>query len=371
MPARINTIAARIALAAIAIAVLVAGVVVGGVLLIGRATFEALMAQHGTAAATSYAMFDASVTRVVVIAAAIALVGALALAFVAARLIEQPLAEVAQAARRVATGSFGVRVTRPRSRELASLADSFNQMAAALEDQERHRRDLILNFAHELRTPLTNLHGYLSAMSEGVVAAGPGSYASLQEEVDRLRRLSRSLDILADGGRPSADLVEVDLIPILTGLVDLHRPAFAGRGLHVETRLPPRLRARANADALAQILSNLLQNAGRYTPQGGTVLVHAQTEQDSVLVSIANSGDGIPSEDLIHVFERFYRVDKSRDLDRGGAGIGLAVVKELVEAAGGRVGVESRPGQTLFWFRLPSWSAPFGAPDPTALRRPP
>jgi signal transduction histidine kinase len=354
MRRRLRSVSVRIALLGLAIAILVTGVLVGGVLVIGRSTFEELMALHGTTAALSYEMFDQSVTRVVIVAALIALTGGLVLALIVARMIERPLAEVAEAARGIASGGYDIRVTRPDTQELASLADSFNQMAASLQDQQRQRRDLILSFAHELRTPLTNLHGYLTAMRDGIVSADTHAFVSLQEEVDRLHRLSRSLDALADGDSSGQAPVDMDMVPILTALVELHQPVFGRRGLRLETHLPSRLRARADADALAQVVGNLLQNAGRYTPDGGLVWLRARAEPDSVLVSVANTGDGIPAEDLPHIFERFYRVDKSRAVARGGAGIGLALVKDLVEAAGGKVGVDSRPGLTRFWFSLPA-----------------
>ena len=118
--------------------------------------------------------------------------------------------------------------------------------------------------------------------------------------------------------------------------------------------MPEHLPARANPDHLAQVLANLLSNAMRYTPAGGTVTVRAERRASDLLVSIANTGDGIPEADLERVFERFYRVEKSRDRARGGAGIGLAIVKQLVEAGGGRVGAESGEGETRFWFSLPA-----------------
>jgi signal transduction histidine kinase len=349
MRAHLNSLAARIALAGALIALIAMTLVAAGVLLVGRATFEELMAQHGTAAAVSYEMFDKSVTRVLIGASVAALVCAIVLAVLVARQIERPLAEVTRAARRIAFGSYDARVARPSVQELASLADSFNQMAASLQDQERQRHDLIVNFAHELRTPLTNLYGYLQALRDGVVLVSSDAYASLQEEIDRLLRLSKSLDLLVAGSTEPNESVEFDLVPIIVALLGLHRPSFERRGLTVHTALPPRLWVRADADALAQVLGNLLQNAGRYTPNGGAIWVRAA----SVVVSVANSGDVIPADDLPHVFERFYRVDKSRNPSQGGAGIGLAVVKELVEAAGGRVGVDSQPGLTRFWFSLP------------------
>ncbi|HYM96845.1 MAG TPA: ATP-binding protein [Candidatus Sulfotelmatobacter sp.] len=351
---KLRSLAARVALSAMLVSALAVGTIAIGVLVVGSATFDHLMEEHGATAAVSHAMFNESITRVVLAASALAIVGTLVLAIVLGRMIERPLDEVARAARRVAEGGYDTRVRRPAAPELASVADSFNQMAASLEDQERQRRDLILNFAHELRTPLTNLHGYLEGLSEGVVEPGPEIFASLQNEVGRLRRLSHSLDALADGVDPEHRPEELDMVALIKALLELNRPRFDGGSIKVNVDLPSRLPARADPDSLSQVIGNLLQNAARYTPPAGTVWVRAEQQRDSVLVSIANTGAGIPASDLDHVFERFYRVEKSRDSARGGAGIGLAIVKQLVEAVGGQVGAESESGITRFWFRLPA-----------------
>ena len=136
--------------------------------------------------------------------------------------------------------------------------------------------------------------------------------------------------------------------------LELAAPAIERAGLRLETDVPATLPARADPDRLAQVLANLLSNAVRYTPAGGTVTVRAERRPGDLLVSVANTGEGIPPDDLDRVFERFYRVEKSRDRARGGAGIGLAIVKQLVEQGGGRVGAESRDGLTRFWFSVPA-----------------
>jgi signal transduction histidine kinase len=229
-------------------------------------------------------------------------------------------------------------------------------MAASLERQEQMRRDFIANAAHELRTPLTNLQGYLEALRDGVITADRATYESLWEEAERLVRLSRSLDALAEGDAATTtpSVTEIDLAMAVRAALDLAQPTLERAGIQVALDLPDRLLASANADALAQVLGNLISNAARYTPRGGSVTVRAERRPGDVLVSIENTGDGIPADDLDRVFERFYRVEKSRDRARGGAGIGLAIVKQLVEAGGGRVGAESTPGQTRFWFSLPA-----------------
>jgi signal transduction histidine kinase len=278
------------------------------------------------------------------------------LALVMARMLARPLHEVGAAARRIADGDYAARVPREGPEEIASLADSFNQMASSLEEQERMRRDFIANAAHELRTPLTNLQGYLEALRDGVITADRATYESLHEEADRLVRLSRSLDALAEGDAATTppELTPVDLAAAVRSAVELAAPAIERAGLRVALEAPDTLPARANADHLAQVLANLLSNAVRYTPRGGLVTITAQRRPGDLLVTVANTSETIPPADLDRVFERFYRVEKSRDRARGGAGIGLAIVKQLVEAGGGRVGAASADGMTSVWFSLPA-----------------
>lgn len=349
-------IAGRIALAALASAAVGLLILVGGVLLVGSRIFTDLMETHGSAAGEAQAMFDQSITVVVAIAALIAILASLILAMTFARRLAGPLERVGAAARRIAAGDYAARVPRDGPEELASLADSFNQMAASLEEQERMRRDFIANAAHELRTPLTNLQGYLEALRDDVITADRATYDSLLDEAQRLVRLSNSLDTLAEGDAAtgSPPLVEVDLAAAIRTALDLAAPGFERAGLALSVEIPDRLPARADADHLAQVLNNLVSNAVRYTPAGGMVTVRAERRPADVLVSIANTGDGIPPDELARVFERFYRVEKSRDRAHGGAGIGLAIVKQLVEAAGGRVGAESHDGLTRFWFSVPN-----------------
>ncbi len=345
----------RIALAAIASAAVGVIIVAVGVGVVGAEIFTALMVEAGDSAEHAHAMYDQSVTIVVLVAAVVAVAASLLLAIVLSRMLARPLAEIGSAARRIAEGDYAARVPREGPDELLSLADSFNQMAASLERQEAMRRDFIANAAHELRTPLTNLQGYLEALRDGVITADRATYELLWDEAERLVRLSRSLDALAEGDAAGpSTLVELDLAMAIRSAVELAQPGLERAGLTVVVDMPEHLPARANADQLAQVLANLLSNAARYTPAGGTVTVRAERRPADLLVSIENSGEGIPPEDLDRVFERFYRVEKSRDRARGGAGIGLAIVKQLVELAGGRVGAESASGTTRFWFSLPA-----------------
>lgn len=348
-------IAGRIALAAI-VSATVGLVILGvGVAVVGADVFTALMMEAGDSADHAREVYDASVTAVVIVASVLAVIASVCLAIVLGRMLARPLSDVGAAARRIADGDYKARVPRKGPEELASLADSFNQMAASLERQESMRRDFIANAAHELRTPLTNLQGYLEALRDGVIVADRATYESLHEEADRLVRLSHSLDALAEGdaGTRPAHAIELDLAAAVRSALDLAAPSIERAGLMLNAEIPPVLLGQADPDRLAQVLANLFSNAIRYTTAGGTITVRAERRPGDLLVSIANTGDGIPPQDLDRVFERFYRVEKSRDRARGGAGIGLAIVKQLVESSGGRVGAESRDGLTRFWFSLP------------------
>jgi two-component system, OmpR family, sensor histidine kinase BaeS len=349
-------IAGRIALAAIASAAVGLVILGVGVAVVGADVFTELMMKAGDSAEHAREMYDDSVTRVVIAATVVAVLASVGLAIVLARMLAKPLAEIGGAARRIADGDYAARVPREGPEEVASLADSFNQMAASLERQEEMRRDFIANAAHELRTPLTNLQGYLEALRDGVITADRATYESLHEEADRLVRLSRSLDALAEGdaGASPPHLVDLDLAMAIRSAMDLAAPSAERAGLRLESDMPTAVPARADPDRLAQVLANLLTNAVHYTPAGGSITVRAERRPGDVLVSVSNTGDGIPAEDLDRVFERFYRVEKSRDRARGGAGIGLAIVKQLVESFGGRVGAESRDGLTRFWFSVPA-----------------
>ena len=287
-----------------------------GVVVVGAQVFTGLMMEAGDTAEHARTMYDESVTTVVIAASLVAVRGERRpRRSCSARMLASPLAESGPrpGASPTATTRRASRATGPE--ELASLADSFNQMAATLERQEQMRRDFIANAAHELRTPLTNLQGYLEALRDGVITADRATYESLREEAERLVRLSRSLDALAEGdaGEPA----RADRARPRGGRPGGARARRArrssGPGSRSQIEVPATLPARADPDQLAQVLANLLSNAVRYTPAGGSVTVRAERRPGDLLVSIANTGEGIPPEDLDRVFERFYRVEKSRD----------------------------------------------------------
>lgn len=351
---RLDGIAGRILAASLAVVAVALVIVAIGVVRVGGDLFAALMIEAGDTADHARAMYDGSVTAVLVVAALIAGGVALALAVVFARRLARPVEDLAAAAARIAEGDLGARVPEAGPAELRMLAAAHNTMAERLAEQEAIRREFVVNASHELRTPLTNLQGYLEALRDGVIPPDPATFDSLREEVDRLNRLAASLSVLAGEDRAASTPGPVELDVLVRASSDLVAPALARRSIALDVATEPGLVVRARADELTQVLANLLQNAARYTPDGGRVRVTAERAAEGIVVRVANSGPGIPPEDLPRVWERFYRVEKSRDRARGGAGVGLAIVKQLIEEAGGRVGATSEAGWTTFWFRLPA-----------------
>ena len=344
----------RILAASLVVVTVALSIVAVGVLRVGGDIFESLMMAAGDSADHARAMFDQSVTIVLAVAALVAAAAAVLLAVAFSRRLARPIERLAGAAGRIADGDLATRVPEEGPTELRTLAVAYNTMAERLAQQDAIRREFVVNASHELRTPLTNLQGYLEALRDGVIPPDPATFDSLREEVDRLTRLAASLDVLAGGDGDPGVAGRVDLDVLVRIAADLVVPALSRRSVTLEVSTVRDLVVRGRQDELTQVLGNLLQNAVRYTPSGGRVRVEARPTADGIVVRVANSGPGIPPDDLPHIWERFYRVEKSRDRARGGAGVGLAIVKQLVEAAGGRVGATSEAGWTTFWFRLPA-----------------
>ena len=330
-------------------------VVVGvGVLQVGASSFAALMMAAGDSADHAHAMFDQSVALVFGLAAVLAALLSLAIAMLLARRLARPVERIADAARRLADGDLDVRVPEEGPAELRDLAAAYNAMADRLAEQEMVRREFIVNASHELRTPLTNLQGYLEALRDGVLPPDPATFDSLREEVDRLTRLAASLDVLGGAGSTAAGARS-------TWRRSGVAPIWWGRCLPGARSRSRWTRRRARSSTPARRAD---PGPGEPPPErrpvhafGGEVRVTAARAEGGVTVTVANTGPGIPPDDLPRVWERFYRVEKSRDRARGGAGIGLAIVRQLVEDAGGRVGATSEGGWTTFWLTLPGGPA--------------
>jgi signal transduction histidine kinase len=291
-------------------------------------------------------------------ALAAAVTATLASLFVARRIV-RPLRLMRAATRRIAAGRYDERVPSKTADELGELAESFNAMAKTLEATEQRRLDLISDVSHELRTPLSTIEGYMEGLIDGVVEPSDETWALVHAEAERLRRLVDDLQELsrAETGRLTLRKERVSPEEAIRQVAGRLLPLFDARGItlkiDVQTGLLPVL---ADPDRLAQVLTNLLSNALRYTPPGGSVTAEAGPRKGQGLFSISDTGEGIAQEHLGHVFERFYRADRARSRGDGGAGLGLAISKALVEAMGGDIWAESRgPGQgAAFYFTLPA-----------------
>jgi signal transduction histidine kinase len=302
--------------------------------------------------------FTAAVNEVLAVAAVAAIVAALIVSVFTARRITGPLQAMTDASQRIASGDYHQRVHMPGEDELGVLAYSFNQMAETLEQVEQTRVELIGNVAHELRTPLSSIRSTMEGLVDGVLPAEMATFLSVQHEVTRLQRLVQDLEELsrAEAGQILLDLRPGDIGPLIRTAADRLRTQYDDKGVRLEVDIPPSLPAvRMDRARITQVFINLLGNALQYTPVGGSVTVNARSEVREVVVSVHDTGLGISVEHLPHLFERFYRVDRSRSRAGGGSGIGLTISKYLVEAHGGRIWAGS-PGVgqgSTFTFTLP------------------
>jgi two-component system OmpR family sensor kinase/two-component system sensor histidine kinase BaeS len=291
-----------------------------------------------------------------------------------ARGLSAPLGRLATAARRISRGDFSQRVPVSGSREVADLARAFNEMATDLEQAETLRRNMVADVAHELRTPLTVIQGNLQAILDDVYPLEKSEIAAVYDETLILNRLVNDLRELAqaEAGRLSLNLQPLELAPQIQRAAGLFEELSHEKGVNLDillpTALPPVL---ADSDRLQQVLRNLLSNALRHTPAGGVISIAVDWPIDFrqeggeaanlIRLTVADTGTGIPAADLPHVFDRFWRADRSRSREQGGSGLGLAIAKRLIEAHGGQIGVESTgiPGQgSRFWFTLPLANTP-------------
>jgi len=279
------------------------------------------------------------------------------LSYLVARRITQPLIQMEKVTQKITAGHLEERLPHNEIPELDRLATSFNQMAANLQGVEERRRELVGDLTHELRTPLTIVEGYLEGLSDGTIEPTVDIYQRLVRETGRLRRLVNDLQELsqAEAGYLPIRLETVDLPPLLQMIAakffDQLFEDSPALELECPDDLPPVM---ADPERVEQVLMNLLGNALRYT-EVGTITMKAYSKGRKVWISVTDTGQGIAAEDLPHVFERFWRADRSRDRASGGTGIGLAISRRLVELQGGTIEVQSELGKgSTFQFSLPA-----------------
>lgn len=287
------------------------------------------------------------------LAAAVALV----ITYFLSRRISAPVKALTIAARKLGQGDLSQRVQSNEKGELGELAQAFNSMAENLERSEKLRRNMIADIAHELRTPLSNLRGYLEAIRDGVVKPNPEVICSLDEEANLLSRLVDDLQqlSLAEAGELELNYQPENVNELVKKTIALRQVHAVAKGIFLSFDLPEELPpVNIDSQRISQVLLNLLDNAIAHTPQGGKITIAARKLDNRLEISVEDTGEGIPADDLPFVFERFYRVDKSRTRATGGAGLGLAIAKSLVEAHGGKIQVQSEKGRgSRFSFTIP------------------
>jgi two-component system sensor histidine kinase BaeS len=318
--------------------------------------FMTLMHEYNISPTDAHRMFLAAVHRYLLWASLGALVCAVLVSFVLTRKILAPLSRMTEVTRQIAAGNYTARIRSGTRDEVGQLAEAFNRMTDSLQRIERLRRALVMDVAHELRTPLTNLRGYLEALRDGVATPCRETFELLHEETLRLVTLVEDMLRLAkaEAARSTLRRQRVVLQDVIEHALDMLQPHFVAKEITVDTSGTSAVEViLADPDKLAQAVWNLLQNAWQYTPSGGTVRITTERAPAGLTLTVINTGEGIPQADLPFIFERFYRGEKSRSRERGGAGIGLAIVKELVEAHGGQVGASSSATETRVWFTLP------------------
>jgi signal transduction histidine kinase len=300
---------------------------------------------------------SASLNRSLLLGAGVAIAIALLLTFVFSRRLSSPIAVLANAARRLGRGDLSQRVQLKGKGEVGELSQAFNSMAADLEHAEQLRRNLVADVAHELRTPLSNIQGYLEAIRDRVMKPNAATIRSLNEETALLSRLVDELQelSLAEAGELKLVYQAEDIANLVKQAVTSWQPKVAAKKILLSLDLPDNLPlVNIDQQRVNEVLHNLLENAVAHTHKGGTINVAAAKQGDWVEVCVSDTGEGIPAEDLPNIFERFYRVDRSRARATGGSGLGLTIAKRMVEAHGGKIEVQSELGKgSSFSFTLP------------------
>jgi two-component system, OmpR family, sensor histidine kinase BaeS len=306
---------------------------------------------------TAQSAFLTSVNRQMILAAIIAGVFVYLFALAQTQTIIKPVKQLANAARRIAGGDFTQRIGVTSADELGEMAESFNTMAMQLENQQMLRRRATADIAHELRTPLTVLQIDLESIQDGISLPTPENIAKLETEVLHLGRLVENLRMLslAESGELQMDMDPIQLNEILINSVERLRLKADQKGIQLTVDTPEeKISLRGSEQHISQIFLNLLSNALSYTEEGGKVVVKLARQDDQALVSVQDTGAGIPADEIPYIFERLYRAAPSQNRDKDGSGLGLSITRSLVELHGGRIWVESEPGQgSTFTLSLP------------------
>ncbi|MFO7731782.1 MAG: ATP-binding protein, partial [Spirochaetia bacterium] len=302
--------------------------------------------------------FQAALNEVMLIAASGALLAAVIISSFVAWRIVFPIRSMIKTVVQIADGDYRQRARFLWDDELGELAKNFNRMAETLHSTENRRIELIGNVAHELRTPLASMRSLMEGIIDGVLPADFSTYSAVQTELTRLQRLVGDLENLsqAESGQIKLNLQEFDLNDLVEQVALRLKPQFSEKQIDLEIELSePALTVQADRERIQQVLINLLGNALQYTPPKGTVRIYAETKDNTIVCGVEDNGIGLSESDIGQIFERFYRVDKSRSRAGGGSGIGLTIAHHIIKAHGGGLQAES-PGPQMgsrFYFTLP------------------
>ncbi len=364
---RPGSLTTRLLISQVAVSVAMALTMVVVAVIAGPPLFEAHMREAGhdspDVLAHSEEAFNTAGTLALLIGLLIAGTGAVLVSVLISRRLRRSLDDLGDAAARISHGDYGQRVQYADSRELATLADSFNTMASRLDSIEASRRRLLTDLAHEIRTPLASMEICVESLEDGAIEPGPDAWHILTGQIERISRLADDLGQVsaAEEGRLDLSLEAADSNLLVKEAVLAAQEGY-DRKLVDLTLVPSRDAPLVAADRtrIQQVLGNLLSNALRHTPASGRVTVSVLGEDDAVVIQVSDTGDGIAAEHLPHIFERFYRADTARDRDSGGTGVGLAISRAIARAHGGQLTAQSGgpgTGATLT-LRLPRMGGP-------------
>jgi len=301
--------------------------------------------------------FSESLNVALLVAMGVGVVASAAAAVVVSKRLVRPISRVGSAVRNMAEGHYDQEVPEPRERELAELATDVNALGATLAATEERRARLVSDLAHEMRTPITSLDGFVEGIEDGVFAPDEEILGAMRHETGRLRRLAADLGSLSRTDEAAFDLRigEADLGSVAAASARGLTAAFLAAGVELVIEEIPPLPANIDIDRMGQVFTNLLRNALQHTPDGGTVTLAGHREGQVTLVTITDTGDGIPPEHLERVFDRFFRIDDEATA-AGGAGIGLTIARGITTAHGGNIAASSEgPGSgSVFTVTIPS-----------------
>jgi len=325
-------------------------------------TLNVLPTEAAYMSSTAESSFLNAVNRSLIWAALMAVLISVILSFVLSRYISKPIKSLTGAVHAMAEGDLDQTIQLGNTPETQELSGTFNYLAQRLKEVEELRRNMISDVAHELRTPLTALQGYVEGIEDGVIKPTKKNLRVIYEETTLLSRLVKDLQELSylEAGQLSLEKKATDIRSLVSQTMESQSAQIKKTGVEVKIRIVDDLPIlEIDKDRIRQVLINLVSNALRHSPEKGIISVNISKNPDSIEFTVSDNGKGIPEKDLPFIFERFYRAEKSRQRQLGGAGLGLTIAKKLVEAHGGSIWAESKVGKgTQVHFTLPKQEIP-------------